>query len=1021
MDVRVSTYELEGETYSIGIIRDITERKRADEALKESEERFRKAFLTSPDSININRLEDGAYVDINEGFTETTGYRREEVIGKSSLEKNIWRNINDRTKLVRELQKSGRAKDFEAQFVMKDGRILDGLMSAVVITLNNEPCILSTTRNITDRKLVESNLKQSLEWQEAIFEGSRDSIFISDQDSRFVAVNKAACDLTGYSRDQLLKMRIPDLHDHPDLVAYETYNRRIFDGEETLTEAKILRSDGAKVDTEFNNKRVSIAGKLYMHTTARDVTQRKRTEVLLRENQELFALFMRHSPVFTYIKEVTPTESRVLQASDNFHEMIGVPAEKMIGRTMTELFPKEFAAKMTADDWGVVSSGKPLQLDEELNGRHYTTAKFPITMGEKKILAGFTIDISERKRAEMALRASEGRLKDIMFSMGDWVWEVDENGVYTYSSQKGLELFGRSDDDVIGKTPFDFMPPDEAKRVGTIFSEIAAKKLPIKDLENWNINKEGETICLLTNGVPILDEQGNLRGYRGVDKDITDRKRVEDALRDSEERFRKVFEEGPIGMVLTSRELQFFNANPAFCQMLGYTKEEMNSRTFLDVTHPDHRRADRENVENMWQGKIPQYRTEKRYVAKNGEIRWGSLSASLVQGGDGQPLYALAMIEDITERKRAAETLKKEHALLSTIIETIPDEICMKDNDSRYIMANKASVAALGAKSSEEMIGKTDFDYVRRDLALRLLAEEKQILESGKPSISRENVRLDPKTGEISKCDLYTKVPVRAHDGKTIGLLVINVDITQRKRAEERVRKSETRLRELSAHLDSVREEERRHIAQEFHDQLGQTLTALRMDLSLLERELADHTKGISREALIEEIRSSQGLIDQGIQTVRAIMAELRPELLDQLGLLAALEWEAEKFQQRSGVLCQIINNVGVLQVDSKRSIALFRIFQEALTNVARHAQATRLDVVIRSEADDLILEISDDGIGITFEAENKSHSFGLIGMRERALLLGAKLDISGIMGKGTRITVTMPIHQSLPDGGSPQ
>jgi PAS domain S-box-containing protein len=136
-------------------------------------------------------------------------------------------------------------------------------------------------------------------------------------------------------------------------------------------------------------------------------------------------------------------------------------------------------------------------------------------------------DVTERKRADEALRESEARLRDITFSLADWVWEVDENGVYTYSSQKGFDLLGRSREDVIGKTPFDFMPPDEAKRVAAIFSEIAANKAPIKDLENWNIRKNGESICLLTNGVPMLDEEGNLKGYRGVDKDITERKRAE--------------------------------------------------------------------------------------------------------------------------------------------------------------------------------------------------------------------------------------------------------------------------------------------------------------------------------------------------------------------------------------------------------------------------------------------------------------------------------------------------------------
>jgi PAS domain S-box-containing protein len=145
-------------------------------------------------------------------------------------------------------------------------------------------------------------------------------------------------------------------------------------------------------------------------------------------------------------------------------------------------------------------------------------------------------DISERKLAEESLKQSEERLRDIIFTTADWVWETDENGVYTYSSLKGIELFDIGEQDILGKTPFDFMPEDEAKRVGAIFSKIAAKKAPIKDLENWNIGKGGELICLLTNGVPIFDNEGQFKGYRGIDKDITERKKAEQELVIAKER-----------------------------------------------------------------------------------------------------------------------------------------------------------------------------------------------------------------------------------------------------------------------------------------------------------------------------------------------------------------------------------------------------------------------------------------------------------------------------------------------------
>ncbi len=230
-------------------------------------------------------------------------------------------------------------------------------------------------------------------------------------------------------------------------------------------------------------------------------------------------------------------------------------------------------------------------------------------------------------------------------------------------------------------------------------------------------------------------------------------------------------------------------------------------------------------------------------------------------------------------------------------------------------------------------------------------------------------------------------------------------EIAERRLAEERVRESEEKLRALAAHLITVREEERTHIAREIHDELGQVLTGLKMELTWLAKRLRD-----SQKPLIEKTKSMFGLIDLTIQSVRRISAGLRPEMLDEMGLVAAIGWHAKEFQRRTGIRCRIKLPDEGRTLDKDLSTTVFRIFQEILTNVARHSRATRVDVDISISDERLTLEVVDNGVGISSRALNDGKSLGLLGMQERALRFKGEIDISGSPGHGTRVAVLIPL-----------
>ena len=227
---------------------------------------------------------------------------------------------------------------------------------------------------------------------------------------------------------------------------------------------------------------------------------------------------------------------------------------------------------------------------------------------------------------------------------------------------------------------------------------------------------------------------------------------------------------------------------------------------------------------------------------------------------------------------------------------------------------------------------------------------------------------------------------------------------SERRRAEEQLRHSHAQLRSLSLYLQHVREEERIRIAREVHDELGQALTGLKLQLTWLGGRLPNHLK-----LLHEKIKIMSARIDENIQTVRRIATELRPGVLDSAGLLAALEWQAQQFETQTGIRCRVESTVGDTLWDQDLNTAFFRIFQETLTNVLRHANATRVDVRFRETHDFLVLEVKDNGRGIS-EAEIRStKSIGLLGMRERAALLGGEVSFRNGSGKGTTVTVHIP------------
>lgn len=403
-----------------------------------------------------------------------------------------------------------------------------------------------------------------------------------------------------------------------------------------------------------------------------------------------------------------------------------------------------------------------------------------------------------------------------------------------------------------------------------------------------------------------------------VFENVTEQRRSERALRESEERFRLIVQgvqEYGIFQLDSSGNVVSWNAGAA--RLMGYRAEEIIGKHF-SVFYPKeevlHTKPERNLAEAARAGQAEE---EGWRIRKDGSRFWANVLMTALRDARGNLRGYAKLTRDMTERREREEALTRAKELLELRVE---------------------QRAAVLTRVNEEL----------------------------------------------------------------------RVEIAERKHAEEQFKETLAQLRALAGRLQSVREEERESIAREIHDELGQACTAIKMDLALIGRKI---TK--KQTQLRAKIESSMQVVDDMIVTLRRIASDLRPRTLDDLGLAAALEWQSQEFEKRSGIHCHLVLPLEPLNLDSERSTAIFRIFQESLTNVTRHAQATSVEARLEIEQDQLIFRVHDNGKGFDPEEAKAKKSLGLVGMQERALLLQGDVRIEGIPGAGTTMILRIPFSPS--------
>jgi PAS domain S-box-containing protein len=674
-------------------------------------------------------------------------------------------------------------------------------------------------------------------------------------------------------------------------------------------------------------------------------------------------------------------------------DILGCPKQNLLGQHIWTLLPHLVGQPLFQACQRAMAELREQYLEDysARSSRWHEYSIYPSSSG----LSILICDITEKKKAGEQIKERAVQLQTLSDNLKDlMIYQVirDPAGTirFTFASNCVELITGKKPAEIIGK-------PD-------IFSQVILQEDQRRFLEAEKVSFRDMT---------PLDIEVRIKGYTGIIRwiriystprqlpdgsvlrdgfctDVTERKMAEEALRATELQYHSLIDQASDAIVIHDRAGNFIDVNSSTCSWSGYSREELLQLNVKDLIDPEQLQTDPLRLDMIANGQSAI--RERRMKHKNGSIL--DVEANVKTLPDGR---MLAILRDITERKRAADQIHKEKVLSESIINSLPGIFYLRAFPGKLLKWNKQLEVITGYSEKElsdleelHLFNEKDRPFLRQKV--------QDIFTHGKAELE---VALVTKEGKAIPFHL-TGAPI-SYEGK-LCILGTGFDISEGKRTQAKLQQINEQLRHLSAHLQDVREEERTSIAREIHDELGQQLTGLKMDIAWLRKKMKTEDK-----QFLNKLSSMNELIDQTVGSVRRIATQLRPSVLDDLGLVDALEWQSVEFGNRFGIQVEFVSGIPELEFPSNISTGLFRIYQESLTNVARHSGAKKVMTTLQLNEEDLMLTVTDDGHGFDIHSAGDRKTFGLLGIKERTLMLGGKCEIVSEPEKGTAITVTMP------------
>jgi PAS domain S-box-containing protein len=973
--------------------------------LKESEENYKILFEKSPLPLWIYDRETFKILEVNDAAINLYGYSRQEFLQIDMLsirhEEDIQDFLDVSKNNTEELRHMGvkthikKNKDEVQVLIFSRNIVYGGRQGKLVLLMD-----------VSEKIKIENELIKSEEKYRSLIEQASDGIILYSFDGTIHSFNKAAYTQTGYTEEEFGKLNLNDLLFEKEVDRDRSKNNKLKPDQATTLYRKLKRKDGSFFLVELN-ARLLPDGKII--AIVRDITEREKAEQARIHEEETRQLIMNSAlDAIICINAAGAITLWNPQAEKTF----GWSEEEIKGRLLSEtIIPEQYREQHERGMKHYLESGEGPVLSRmiEITALDRHGREFPIELsivpmkqeGQQSFCA-FIRDITERKESEKLILDSEQRYRNLFERNLAGVYQTNNMGTILKCNTALAKMFGYdSPAELQQKNAYDFYSEDMSRNE---FLNAIREQTMMYDHKSIFKKRDGTLLHAIENVSVVKDYITGEEVFEGVMMDITEREKVQKQIIKEKELADSIINSLPGIFYLFTKEGKYLRWNKNLETVSGYSGEEVSRMHPLNFFDPADHALIAGKIANVFVAGKDE--VEADLVLKDKQKIPYYFNGQAIEYEGQECVMGVGL--DFSEREKGSKALRESEERYRSLVENATEALVVYDVEKQLFVSVSESASALFKMPKEALLKIGPLTVSPKYQPDGRLSSEaageyiKKAIKGEKPSF--EWMHCD-KDGNPIACEIWL-VHLPSESKMLIRASII--DITERKKAKELLQKSYEDIRQLASNLQSIREDERTNISREIHDELGQQLTGLKMDLHWLARKINSTDNEVSNK-----MKESIELINATIASVRKISTDLRPSILDDLGLIAALEWQGEEFKKRSGTDVEFINQIGDIELPPQAVTAIFRIYQELLTNIARHANATIVTTTLEKNGNNLYFSITDNGSGFNLETISKKRTLGLLGIKERTLLLDGTYEFKSTPGKGTETIITIPLIQN--------